>query len=316
MNLLEQFVNDGCDELLVVVGGQPRAKKLGRWLIYKNQDIMLSDWGKLSQSLQKNCQYHFHFFQKSDLFKFYLIRQEISTGEIELPQRGIEFLKKSNGLTVFIGVKDAKLNLLIDHSLKMMGQDLIMNTLVLNPEGVAGIYGSSENYTIMNYIDIDILKCDKLYHGFDCVVFIEPVAGLIQIILHLLDKGIKVIISVNARNILNAIQKILSFMTNDRNSQLRLFAQTDALFYQMKSGQDCYVHELVFLNDQIRQLIHEQRWNEFEQFLSQSNDHPNLISMNQSLIQQILKRKIDLRKAFELTRYPNQLDMMLKKVGI
>lgn len=336
MNLIELFVNDGFDEMLVVVGGQPRAKKLGRWIVFKNQNMMLSDWGKLIQSLltdkqksdldvlgttsgqiiQKNNCFQYHFFQKSDLFKFHVVRQELSSVEIQLPQRGIDFLKKSNGLNLFIGTKDSKINLLIDQSLKSISQDQLQNFLVLNPEGIGGVGGMSDNYTVMNYNESDVLKDEKLYHGFDCIVFIEPEESLLRVILNLLDNGVKIILSMHARTVIHSIQKILSYFSNDRNSQLRFIAQIDAIFYQMKYGHDCYIHELVFLNDQIRQLIHEQNWTEFDQFLSQTSDHPNLMTLNQSLIQLILKRKIDLRKAFELTRYPGQLDLMLKKVGV
>lgn len=336
MNLLEQFVNDGIEELLLVVGSQPRAKNLGRWIIYKNQNVMLSDWGKLTQSLlsekqktdldligttsgqfvQKTGVYQYQFFQKSDLFKFYIIRQDNQVEEFQIPQRGVDFLKKSSALTLFVGIKEAKVNLMIEQSLKLICQEQLQNILVLNQIGQLGVAGNGMNLVCMNYESIDDLRVENLYRGFDCVVFIEPDRSIFHFILNLLDTGIKVILKINSKTIVHAIQKLLSYYSTDQNSQLRVVDQLDAIFLQMRHNQDCFVHEIVFLNEQFRQLVHEQKWTEIEQFLSQVNDHPNLISLNQSLLQLILKRKIDLRKAFELTRYPSQLDLMLKKVGV
>ena len=41
-----------------------------------------------------------------------------------------------------------------------------------------------------------------------------------------------------------------------------------------------------------------------------------MITMNQSLVSLIVKRKIDVRTAFSASADPDQLDSMLKKAGI
>lgn len=336
MNILEQFVNEGFDELLLVVGHEPRAKKLGRWVILKNHVIMLSDWAKIinqilsekqksdldvigfvgGQFVLKQQSFQFSCLQRSDLLKVNLVKNQTSIDDIQLPARLTEYLKKTNGLTVFGGQKDSKLNVLVENCIQQMKTDVFQNILVV--KNTTDMHFVKMNTQIIS-VQLNLNENENsqgLFDGFECVVFVQPSEKIFKSILNLVESGTKVFVVLSGKGIVNLMQKLTSYFLDDRQAQLRLIDQLDGIFYQQCYHSDCYIHEFLFMNQSLRQMIIEQNWLEIENFLSQTTDHPNLVSLNQSLIQLILKRKIDLRKSFELTRFPSQLDQMLKKVGV
>ncbi|MGE5085298.1 MAG: hypothetical protein ACM3MG_03295 [Bacillota bacterium] len=45
-------------------------------------------------------------------------------------------------------------------------------------------------------------------------------------------------------------------------------------------------------------------------------ENSGILTLNQSLLQHLIRRRIDLKTAFETSREPDHLDQLLKKVGI
>jgi twitching motility protein PilT len=53
-----------------------------------------------------------------------------------------------------------------------------------------------------------------------------------------------------------------------------------------------------------------------EKMMRESDKDSGMRTINQSLINLIIRRKIDLKKGFELSPAPSELDSMLKQIGI
>jgi Tfp pilus assembly pilus retraction ATPase PilT len=77
------------------------------------------------------------------------------------------------------------------------------------------------------------------------------------------------------------------------------------------------VFDLVAGVEPIRELIKTQKTAEIDKWMEQERNSgfDGVRSMNQALLQLMLKRKIDLRQGFEESPAPEKLDLLLKKVG-
>jgi twitching motility protein PilT len=103
------------------------------------------------------------------------------------------------------------------------------------------------------------------------------------------------------------IRVVLSFVLNAVISQ-RLMPST-------KGGMVAAV-ELLILNPSIRNLIRENKLHQIYGMMQVGQDKTGMITLNQSLLRLILKRKIDLPTAFANSSDPEELDKLLKQAGI
>jgi twitching motility protein PilT len=73
--------------------------------------------------------------------------------------------------------------------------------------------------------------------------------------------------------------------------------------------------ELLFATNEVKQALYEKNWNEAENLIRISGEKTGMRTMNQSLMNLMLKRKIDLKAGFATSPRPDELDRMLEKVG-
>lgn len=74
--------------------------------------------------------------------------------------------------------------------------------------------------------------------------------------------------------------------------------------------------EVLVLNSGVRHLIRENKLHQIYGMMQVGQNKSGMITMNQSLLSLIMKRKVDIKHAFEQSPDVEELDTMLKKVGI
>ncbi len=74
--------------------------------------------------------------------------------------------------------------------------------------------------------------------------------------------------------------------------------------------------ELMIMNPSIRNLIRENKIHQIPSMMQIGQDKSGMVTMNQSLMSLIIKRKIDVKTAFAASPDPEQLDQLLKKAGV
>ncbi len=74
--------------------------------------------------------------------------------------------------------------------------------------------------------------------------------------------------------------------------------------------------ELMIMNPSIRNLIRENKIHQIPSMMQVGQEKSGMITMNQSLMSLIIKRKIDVKTAFASSPDPEQLDQLLKKAGV
>jgi twitching motility protein PilT len=74
--------------------------------------------------------------------------------------------------------------------------------------------------------------------------------------------------------------------------------------------------ELLLVTQKLRAPLREGRWELLEEEMKASGEKTGMRTMNQSLLQLLLRRRIEMRTAFAESQNPDEFDLLLKKVGI
>ena len=74
--------------------------------------------------------------------------------------------------------------------------------------------------------------------------------------------------------------------------------------------------EILLMNPSIRNLVRENKLHQIYGMMQVGQDKTGMITLNQSLLQLLLKRKIDVRAAFMCSNDPEELDRMMKQAGV
>ncbi len=74
--------------------------------------------------------------------------------------------------------------------------------------------------------------------------------------------------------------------------------------------------ELLLVTQKIRDALNLGTWSDIEDEMRLSGEKTGMRTMNQSLLQLLLRRKIEMRTAFHESQAPDEFDQLLKKVGI
>ena len=114
---------------------------------------------------------------------------------------------------------------------------------------------------------------------------------------------------------LNLLQRVLSSTQSLGYLKNRFLQALEAILF-FKEVQTHFLFEFLLVAESVSQFIQNDKWEEFELLLSQNSESPHVLTQNQSLLNAVIKRKIDLHRAFQLTRYPSELDALLKKAGV
>ena len=83
-----------------------------------------------------------------------------------------------------------------------------------------------------------------------------------------------------------------------------------------KKGGMALAMEILVLNSSIRNLVRENKLHQVYGMMQVGQDKSGMATLNQSLVQLVLKRKIEVRTAFTYTSDPEELDKMLKVAGV
>lgn len=118
----------------------------------------------------------------------------------------------------------------------------------------------------------------------------------------------------------DAIEQFIGYGRDSHWKASCLSSYLKAIIYQRLlpglSGQPVLIAEVFLPTLEIRQLIKKQDLDSIHQLMRKDQHRTGMTSFNQSLLDALIKRKIELRTAFLASSDPKELDQLLKKVGI
>ncbi len=342
--LLLQAKSKGSQEFLFIVGSEPRVRTSQGWEILRNSPGLITEWRLLQQSfldsvqatdLENSGQVHgetsfenlrmgFSFFQKNETMKA-LIDLDVdgSTDEIHIPPSVIETCVLMKGLMILSGSGES-------------GQAAALFKLITKMSEEKSFLGAV--FSAKPFPQVREAKATLLYHS---GVFSGPqekesfLAGVDLVIYHgesdessfldalaLAERGIFVIYSMKGPSITNSLRRCLSVLTKkfDHHGPSRL-ADVFTLGcsqYAMNgiNNKRVFAHEVLLAKPQVRELIENENIKGLELLASSAPENSGILTLNQSILQHLIRRRVSLKVAFETSRDPDSLDQLLKKVGI
>lgn len=136
------------------------------------------------------------------------------------------------------------------------------------------------------------------------------------------ETGHLVFATLHTNSALQTINRIVSVFPAEQQARIRvqLSFTLNAIVSQRlvpgNKGGVVPVVEFLLMNTTIRNLVREGKLHQIYGMMQVGQEKSGMVTLNQSLMNYILKRKIDIRSAFSVTADPEELDKLLKQAGI
>ncbi len=241
--------------------------------------------------------------------------------EIAIPQVLVDACLRKKGLILIVGNRFSHVDKTLV-SLKKRGEQFFTGASVcLAREEFAEL--EKYKFTVCSYGNMSEAKTRKLMSEssvlvFENVLFEDELTAAVNFC----EEGRLVILHVSSSSIINALHRIYGLALQTQNPHLLwrvidnlnlLFSQTTIVNAKMETA---FAHELVLASSEVKKCLWQGQLSEFEELMKNSGENSGIVTMNQSLLQLIIRRRIEIKTAFEICRDPVDLDHLLKKVGV
>lgn len=228
-----------------------------------------------------------------------------------------ESVKKKSGLFIITGEKGQGKSLLTRDIISEMTKD--------SPKLVA-IHGQFSTLSMLNsdsvmHLSEETLQWDcghPLYDGVDQLVVDFNSVKNWEKWIRFCEEGRSVYITLSGLSIENCIEQIQTQLVNQDHLLNRFFKVLNGMCFQKVIGvKEGAVHEFIIVHDSFRDELGVKKF----KFLI--NEKQNIDSfksyyqsLNQSIIQSLIRRRIDVKTAFSISNNPDELDQQLKRMGL
>ncbi len=335
--LLENLMATEPTEILLVLGHGPQTMTRGGWEAFRETPLLPSEFAGVLRALpafdekagqgffspKENLVYHFHVIQADLISKVHFQKRAMQSIEnFHLPNLYMETLNLASGFVLMVCPKKHIRQELFVQTAVRLGKETKMHGLFASQS----IYPlSQEGSGVFSQVDPDLMidsqKFDQVLAGVQIVFFDElrHQEDLISI-LNAIDERRLVIAGVSAATAVEGLAKVLqlisgnSFLLYRWVKSLKLILSQIPLRCQNPGG--LYGSEVISVTQEVEGHLQDGNLKAVEKLLCASETGTGIQNLNQSLLHHLLKRKIDMRTAFSLSNTPDELDLLLKKVGV
>jgi twitching motility protein PilT len=144
----------------------------------------------------------------------------------------------------------------------------------------------------------------------------------IEAALSICETGHLVLATLHTNSAISTITRMVNVFPSDQQDRIRtqLSLTLNAVISQRLipslSGGVSIANEILIMNPSIRNLVREGKLHQVYGMMQVGQDKSGMCTLNQSLLQLVMKRKIDMRAAFMYSTDPEELDKMLKAAGV
>lgn len=241
--------------------------------------------------------------------------------DINVPPILIENLQREHGIVLFSGNRNSG----IEKTFKVIADKIqrqnshSSGTIVLKDNSEF----SDKFWQAITYDDLILKPLNEASKNSDYFIF-ENISKPVEFeaALEIAEDGRFVFMHFSCVGVINALHRIFGFyQPPQREHVLWRFLDEAFLFYsQVEVLGDVegshLAGEIVLLSPELKKTLFSIDIQSFSQKVKELNEDSGVVTLNQSLLQLLIRRKISIKKAFETTRDPMDLDLLLKKVGI
>jgi len=249
--------------------------------------------------------------------------RENSGSDVPVPSVLTDICIRPQGLVLLVGNRFSKVEETFEVLQKRwVDQEKRQGVLVLR-EGHEGTPQSSfEIRTYQNFLAPQDKNKNLLKQA--SVLIFENVQNQEEVrnAINLYEEGRTVIVHVSAPSLLSALHRVYGLAEQSHDSHLvwRLVDGLVLLVSQTRIAnphkEAAFAHEIVLVSPEVKQCLWSAQLSAFEELMKNAHENSGVVTLNQSLLQLLIRRKIEIKTAFEVSRDPVDLDHMLKKVGL
>jgi twitching motility protein PilT len=336
-SLLDQSVFKNGHEVSFILGHKVLSKAGRDWNEVKGDALSIEEWEDLkdlclqgNEKVQletkgfvagvyesKKHKWKFSFVERKDSYRAHLTLLK-NLAEIQSQIENPLFwdtVKKEKGMFIVAGERrQGKTSLL---------QEIIINDQK-NKLSLVGIHSAMQNQNWPVIDSVVQLGADTLEFDFSHIIY----EGIERIIvdtnniknwkkwIEIAEQGQCVILTLSSNSVKTILNKLASEL--DINSSQRLFNILNGIIVQRLVGVQYHpCNEILILKENQKTILQDYIINKTVPNINlQSEFKDSYQSLNQSLIQKLVRRKIDVQAAFEASDDPDSLDVTLKKMGL
>lgn len=241
--------------------------------------------------------------------------------EINVPPVLIENLQREHGIVLFAGNRNSG----IEKTFRVIADKIQSQNK--NSSGTIVLKDSSEYsdkfWQAITYDDLILRPLSEKSKNSDYFIF-ENISKPVEFeaALEIAEDGRFVFMHFSCLGVMNALHRIFGFYQQPQKDHvLWRFLDEAFLFYSQvevhgETDGNHLAGEIVLLSPELKKELQTTNIQSFSQKIKDLNEESGVVTLNQSLLQLLIRRKISIKKAFETTRDPIDLDILLKKVGI
>lgn len=144
----------------------------------------------------------------------------------------------------------------------------------------------------------------------------------IEAALNTAETGHLVFGTLHTNSAVSTINRVVNVFPSEQQERIRVLLSftlqaviSQRLLPSLQGGRVAAI-EFLLMTTSIRNLIREGKLHQVPAMMQVGQERTGMITMNQSLMNLIIKRKIDVKTAFAASPDPDQLDGLLKRAGI
>ena len=144
----------------------------------------------------------------------------------------------------------------------------------------------------------------------------------IEAAMNICETGHLVFASLHTNSAVSTITRMVNVFPSDQQDRIRtqlsltLNASISQRLIPGLKGGVAVAMEVLIMNPSIRNLVRENKLHQIYGMMQVGQDKSGMITLNQSLLQLVLKRRVDVRTAFTYSSDPEELDKLLKQAGV
>lgn len=336
-SLLDQSVFKNGHEVSFILGHKILSKTGRDWVEVKGEALSNEDWEDLkdicllgNEKIQletkgfvagvynsKKHTWKFSFIERKDCFRAHLSLvkpQEEKLSQIEYPLFW-DSVKKEKGLFIVAGERrHGKTSLL--QEIVFNDQKNKLSLIGVHTADVGQIWPAIDSVFQLGADTMDFDFSHVIYDGIEKIIVDTNSIKNWKKWIEISEQGHCVILSISSNSVKTVMSKLACEL--DENSCHRLFNVLNGVVVQKLVGQHYHPCSEILIIKDIQRAVLQKSINELMSlsFDFQKEFKDTYQSMNQSIIQKLIRRKIDVKAAFEASDDPENLDMVLKKMGL
>lgn len=331
-DLLSQAVNQGAYEILIAPEAKPRIRKKSTWQVMSERVLTAHETRKLLMGFL-NDEEKKTLSDIGSVEGFWSVSGQKFSYQIQISTAGVvgTLMWCPQQMMSFSFWNCPKWTL--ESLMRGRGLHLLIAKNRLDLEACATAFLSQINASSQKFVvwrksqALTTLQSDQSIISYvqssavpeACDIYVSEGFEHCEIAMAQAEMGRSVLLLIQAHELAGALEEIARRVSAQRLAQglkwalcLKVLDGTDGLApaYDLLAG----------ALEPVREIIRHGHIHRLEALMSESPSEPTAFegvrTMNQSLLQLMLKRKIDLKQGFEESPAPEKLDRLLKKVGL